>query len=53
MISLSIISLVEVENLWDKSPHSNILSFSESVNPQVPQKKVPMNCSWAKVFRAL
>ena len=33
------ISLVVVENLWDKSPHSNIFSFSESVHPLVPQKK--------------
>ena len=33
------ISLVVVENLWDKSSHSNILSFSESVHPLVPQKK--------------
>ena len=30
------ISLVVVENLWDKSPHINI--FSESVHPQVSQK---------------
>ena len=27
------------EYLWDKTPHSNIFSFSEPVNPQVPQKK--------------
>ena len=33
------ISMVVVENLWDKSPYSNISSFSESVHPQVPQKK--------------
>ena len=48
-------SLVVVENLWDKSPHINIFSFSESVglHPLVPHKKVSMNCSWAKVFRAL
>ena len=25
--------------LWDKSPHSNIFSFSESEHPQVSQKK--------------
>ena len=34
--------LVVVENLWDKSPHRNIFSFSESVHPQsVPEKKSP------------
>ena len=27
--------------------------FLESVHPQVPQKKVSFNCSWAKVFRVL
>ena len=32
-------SLVVVENLWEKSTHSNIFSFSESVHPQEPQKK--------------
>ena len=46
-------NLVVVEKFWDKSPHSNIFSLSESVHPLVPQKKVSMNCSWAKVFRAL
>ena len=28
-------------------------SFSETVHPLVSQKKVSMNCSWAKGFRAL
>ena len=47
-------SLVVVENVWDKSPHSNIFSFSDSVHPQVhKKKKVSMNCSWANVFIAL
>ena len=32
-------SLVVVENLRDKSPRSNIFSFSESVHPLVSQKK--------------
>ena len=40
-------------NLWDKSLHINIFSFSDSVHAKVPQKKVSMNCSRAKVFRAL
>ena len=32
-------SLVVVEHLLEKSPHSNIFGFCESVHPQVPQKK--------------
>ena len=43
-------SLVVVENLWDKSPHSNIFSFSESVHPLVSQKKSLNELLLGKIF---
>ena len=38
------------DHLWEKNRHSIIFSFSESEHLQVPQKKVSVICSWAKVF---
>ena len=43
-------SLVVVENLWDKSPRSNIFSFSKSVYPLVSQKKSLNELLLGKIF---
>ena len=46
-------SLAVVENLRGKSKGEFVLSFSESVHPIVPQKKIPMNWAWGIFFTAL
>ena len=43
-------NLVVVENFWDKSPHSNIFSLSESVHPLVHQKKSLHELLFGKIF---
>jgi len=46
-------SLAVVENLREKSKEEFVYSFSESVHPIMPQKKIPMNWAWGIFFTAL
>ena len=46
-------SLAVVENLRGKCKGEFVLSFSESVHPIVPQKKIPIDWAWGIFFTAL